>query len=93
MQTSDGPIFCAKFDDGIAVRMSTFAFHNKLDEGLKRGVKLALLAYSSRRDVPLPQIQARIVEGCFEGKDGRTLKTFSLDELAKARASASKGKS
>ncbi len=76
--TSASPVFVAKFSDGTVTRMSTHTSLTKLD--LKRGVALAIAAYSSRKKRKPPAI----LEGAFvEAGTDKVLKSYDAAELKK----------
>lgn len=58
---TDAPTFIAKFADGTVTRMTTHRSPARPD--LRRGVKLSIAAYKSRKKTPPPAIvEARFVE-------------------------------
>jgi hypothetical protein len=76
--TSRSPVFVARFADGEITRMSIFTPLTKLD--VKRGVRLARHAYSSRTGKAPPAILAAY----FEAAGGDEILTrYTQDELAK----------
>jgi hypothetical protein len=74
-----GPTFEARFADGLVTRMTTHCPNSKLDLG--RGVRLARIAYRSRKHKAPPPIEAgRFVEPNGTGAD-TVLQTYTRDEL------------
>jgi len=72
-----GPTFVAHFVDGQTTRMSTHTSLDKLD--VKRGVRLARHAYSSRMREEPPGIFA----AHFESANGEVLAEYTEEQLAK----------
>ena len=69
------PVFVARFSDGVVTRMTIFPEFAALDLG--RGIRLALIAYSSRiQQEPPPLTAAR-----FENAKGFVLAKYDADAL------------
>jgi|SoiMethySBSTD1v2_1073268.scaffolds.fasta_scaffold2887478_2 hypothetical protein len=70
MSKSRSPIFRAQFADGEVMRMTVSTPLDKLD--IRRGVRLSIAAYESRKKQKAPAI----VGATFEGTDAHTLATY-----------------
>jgi hypothetical protein len=73
-----GPVFYAKWSDGVETCMSIYSGLDCPD--IKRAVAVSQAAHSSRTKGK----SAAIVSGHFETADGEVLRSYSSDEIEKA---------
>jgi hypothetical protein len=79
------PTFCARFADGTEIRMTVWHSPERGSFDLRRGVRLARLAYATRMHDPFdaPPAVPPMVVARFED-DGVELISYSAQELAEA---------
>lgn len=75
---SAGPIFIARFADGVTTRMSIYSGLDPLD--LERGIAVSRAAYSSRTRTPMAAAPL-IVQAHFEDGDGAVLASYTAEQL------------
>ena len=76
MTKSCSPTFCAQFADGEVTRMTVSTPLDKLDA--RRGVRLSIAAHENRKKQHAPAI----TKAAFESTDGKTLATYTAEQLA-----------
>jgi hypothetical protein len=77
---SEGPVFIAKFMDGVKTRMSIYSGLDPLD--LKRAIAVSRAAYSSRTKTPMDAITTPIIEAHFETRDdGMLLASYDKEQI------------